>query len=222
MSEPIDGVSRSGIPYRRGSGPNLLGGLTVAWDVLPGCPACGKPTGEKCFMVIGDKECAKITPHKERLPEVDVVGDALEPDEEAATANASALADPGEGHRTGTGGPDAPGASEGLDAAAHSGPASPAETDMLAALLRAEAAVRAALDAEGIELTWDDIGKAVRAAEPILRQAVAEQIARAIDERNAQESAVSQDYDCPGGHECPFGNDLSEAAEIAREVGRGQ
>lgn len=91
MSEPIDGVSRSGIPYRRGGGSALMGGLTVAWDVLPDCPECGKPTGEKCFMAIGGRECNRVTPHPARLPELDVVGDALEADESDGAPPLAAL-----------------------------------------------------------------------------------------------------------------------------------
>lgn len=148
-------------------------------------------------------------------PAVTMLGNTQTVAVNAATADASAPTTPGEGPRTGTGGPDAPGASEGLDAAI-------------------EAALHAALYEAYIEITyvpdWEtyegncrvcdnycadgdkaDITadasehiavvhvRSAKDAEPILRQAVAEDIARRIE--------VLEDY---------------EAAEIAREVGRGQ
>lgn len=111
------------------------------------------------------------------------------------TEDADATRPPGECPRTGTGGPDAPGASEGLDAAI-------------------EAGYTAITDADpwfGTDQDhWRHAGLAVRAAEPILRQAVAEDIARRLIE-------VGRDPHRNLAWMYP-----EQAAEIAREVGRGQ
>lgn len=116
----------------------------------------------------------------------------------------------------GTGGPDAPGASEGLGAAIEAA---------------AEALWRHAQRGQFDKLAWADIPDhwrpekfeqaeaAVRAAEPLLRQAVAEDIARRIDERIVDPTQVIADspHDVSG-----YNHTVASMAEIAREVGRGE
>ena len=120
--------------------------------------------------------------------------------------DASAPADPGEGHRTGTGGPDAPGASEGLDAAIEAA---------------AEALWRHAQRGQFDKLAWADIPDhwrpekfeqaeaAVRAAEPILPDR-----ALAVLTRHAAESEQAA-----GCETCCSSRIKAAAAEIARETG---
>lgn len=154
---------------------------------------------------------------------------------------------PGEGHRTGTGGPDALRASEGLDAAIEAATiAIEAAADEWSAsgkgditLMEAEAEY---YDLPGVRA---DDGEpfarvAVRAAAPILRRAVAEEIARAIEVAQGDRCpecrgrAASKKWArnpnrtvgrCGGGHTWEIkhsGGPVWFPAEIAREVGRGQ
>ena len=132
-----------------------------------------------------------------------------------AVANApESPAEPGEGDGTGAGQREAQNGSQGamdaaIEAAAH-------------ALF---AAIR--LDSDPL---WDEAGAdtrrqccelgdaAVAAAEPILRQAVAEEIARRITERIVDPTQVIADspHDVSG-----YNHTVGTMAEIAREVGRG-
>lgn len=149
-----------------------------------------------------------------------------QPTAQAATVDASAPTDPGEGHRTGTGGPDAPGASEGLDAAIEAATIALVTATTPTAHDGCVEDERECFVINPIHFAWYQSGKtgvvgeagtiaeaAVRAAEPILRQAVAEQIAAEI-ERNA---SLWEDY---GQHPDGIAG-ARRAASIAREMGRG-
>lgn len=104
-------------------------------------------------------------------PAVTMLGNTQTVAVNAATVDASAPADPGEGHRTGTGGPDAPGASEGLDAATTAATKAlnrEADESGSWAIGRLDPE-REYWDLSGINGDARDIAEiAVRAAEPIL------------------------------------------------------